>query len=249
MKPMSHRAIGALFLVGCTSLAACIAASAQVVQPMGSFPRNHRMPGQITPAAQPPAGAPAQAPALSPVSTPVPTTLPSLLDQPAQPARVDLTSGHLVIQADNSSLADILHHLTADSGMAVDGLGQDQRIFGSYGPGDPQEVLMALLDGSGYNVVMLGRTATGTPKQLTLTPRVQGLSTGGHGRQQQTQQDEDNDDEVQAPPLPPETNAPQPPPQPPPQGNGPRTPQQMLQEMQQMRQQQLQQQQQQQPPQ
>ena len=134
---------------------------------------------------------------------------PSLLDKPAEPPRIDLAPGRLTIHADNSSLADILHRLTSDSGMTVDGLGGDQRIFGSYGPGDPQEVLSTLLDGSGYNVVMVGRTETGTPRQISLTPRGAGLPSSGPSRPQQIAQDEDNDDEAQQPIEPP--GAPQPP--------------------------------------
>jgi hypothetical protein len=150
----------------------------------------------------------------------------------------------LTIQADNSSLMDILGQVTAASGMTVEGLGQDQRIFGSYGPGEPHEVLSALLHGSGYNMVMLGQTTAGAPRQLTLSPRGAGVSNNGPGRPTQTNPD-DEEDEVQTQPVP----EPPPPPanpqqQGPPTQSGVRTPQQMLQELQQMRQQQQQQQQQ-----
>ncbi len=193
-----------------------------------------------------------QAPISSQPAAPVPaavaTSAPSLLDKPAQPAKVNLGDGHLTVQADNSSLIDILGQVTAASGMTIVGLGQDQRIFGSYGPGNPPEVILALLHGLGYNVVMVGETATGAPKQLTLSPRGSAAS-GGSNQRQQPRQDEDSDDEVQAQPVPepppaPPTSQPQPGQQP---NGGVRTPQQMLQELQQMRQMQQQQQQQQQP--
>jgi len=236
--------------LGCVFLALAATALSQVVQPMGTFPRHHHQQGadaqtqpQLTPApATPPA--PAPAPSTPPAAAPPPATAPSLLDKPAEPAKVDLAQGRLAIHADNSSLTAILQQLTKDSGMTVDGLGADQRIFGSYGPGDPQEVISSLLDGSGYNVMMLGRTETGTPKQLSLTPRGARPASNGQGRSQETPQDEDIEEEVQAPPPP---EPPAPPQQPNVPQNGVRTPQQMLQELQQLRQQQLQQQQQQQP--
>ncbi len=159
-------------LTGCACLALTATAMGQVMQPPGTFPHAHHQHSQATVPASTPATAPAAAPVAAPVVTP--TTAPSLLDQPAQPAKVSLDAGHLAIQANNSNLSDILRQVSTASGMTVDGLGQDdrsQRIFGSYGPGDPHTVLSALLDGSGYNVMMLGETATGTPRQLTLTPR------------------------------------------------------------------------------
>jgi len=248
------RGIRAVLFTGCATLVLCAPALAQVVEPMGTFvpPRQRRMQASEGRTLQPAPSATSPTPAAPPPQAPVSAnsaTPPSLLDKPAEPAKVDLASGRLTIHADNSSLVEIINKLKTDSGMTVDGLGSDQRIFGSYGPGDPQEVLSALLDGSGYNVVMVGRTETGTPRQLSLTPRGAGVSRGGPGgRQQPVAQDEDNDDEAQQQPQP-ASELPSPPQQPPQQGNpqqnGVRTPQQMLQELQQMRQQQMQQQQQQ----
>ncbi|MBV8630072.1 MAG: hypothetical protein JOZ83_04055, partial [Silvibacterium sp.] len=170
-------------------------------------------------------------------------------DQPPQPAKIDLSHGQLSIQADNSSLIDIMHRLDADAGMTVDGLNKDQRVFGAYGPGDPQEIISQLLDGTGYNVAMLGRTESGTPKQITLTPRVGGMPNGPGGMRPQPLSQMNQDDEDEEPPQPqPVIANPVEPQQAPPQqpNGGVRTPQQMLQELQQMRQQQMQQMQQQQ---
>ena len=246
-----------LSLAGCALLATS-AAFGQVEQQMGTFvsPHNHHMradddqqlgqdqqqqdqqPSQQQP--QPVRTQPQTQPVAYKAAVP-----PSMLDKPPLPAKIDLTQGQLSIHADNSSLIDIMHRLTADAGMTVDGLNKDQRIFGTYGPGNPQDVISELLDGSGYNVVMLGRTQTGTPKQITLTPRTGGVSGGPGGMRQQAQNQDEPEDE-EPPPQPP-VNAPpvETPPEPAPPGNGVRTPQQMLQELQQMRQQQMQQQQQQ----
>ena len=228
---------------GCACLALGAVSFGQVVQPEGTYPRMHPA-HHHQQAAQAPT---ASQPVAAPVPTPAPTSASSLLDTPAQPAKVNLGGGNLAIQADKSSLIDILGQVTAASGMTIIGLGQDQRIFGSYGPGNPPEVILALLHGLRYNVVMVGETATGAPKELTLSPQGAGASSGPN-QPQQPRQDEDNDDEVQAqpqpePPPPPPTNQPPPGQQP---NGGVRTPQQMLQELQQMRQMQQQQQQQQQ---
>ena len=249
MNTTNHRGISAIYRLGFVFLALAAPALSQVVQPIGTFPRHHHREGtddqtQTLQTQPQPTPAPAAAPAPStpPAAGFAQLTPPSLSDKPPQPATVNLAPGRLAIHADNSSLTEILHQLTKDSGMTVDGLGADQRIYGSYGPGDPQEVISSLLDGSGYNIVMLGRTETGTPKQLSLTPRgARPASNGPSNRVQEAPQEDDTEEEVQQPPPPETPPAPQPP-QGNPQQNGVRTPQQMLQELQQMRQQQLQQQ-------
>jgi hypothetical protein len=192
----------------------------------------------------------------------VPQVASSLLDQPAKPAQVQLNAGKLSVNADNSTLSGILHDISSKTGMTVDGLSRDQRIFGSYGPAAPREVLSALLDGLGYNVMMVGALDNGAPRALTLTTRTGGGAATGNRAATMPRQSNNNDDEDDSPPE--QQDTPQPPrPEPnPPEANQPpeqqqppanpgqpgqvKTPQQMLQELQQMRQQQLQQQQQQQ---
>ena len=187
----------------------------------------------------------------------------SLLDQPAKPAQVGLDSGKLSVKADNSALSEILQDISAKTGMSVNGLSGDLRIFGNYGPAAPREVLSALLDGAGYNVLMVGALNNGAPRELSLTPRTAtGTSASSNAptpRMRQEIANSNSDDEDDTPleqqqdtPIPPrpEANLPEPTPAPgqqPPGDQGQpgqvRTPQQMLQELQQMRQQQLQQQQ------
>lgn len=265
MKLMKHYRIGMLLLAGCAALALSADALAQVSDQMGAYvpaPRNHHMrqPGDDQEQEQQPPDDQQQPPDIQrqqPAPAPAPTQSiapsaaapPSLLDKPARPAKIDLAQGQLSVHADNSSLIDIMHRLTAYSGMSIDGLNKDQRVFGSYGPGDPQDVISELLDGSGYNVVMLGRTEAGTPKQVTLTPRVGGVSNGPGAMRPQpmSQDDADADDEAPQPqPMIANPVVENPQQTAPPPGGGTRTPQQMLQELQQMRQQQMQQMQQQQ---
>ncbi len=172
-----------------------------------------------------------------------PALPPSLLDKPAGPAQVTLHGGSLSVDARNSSLSQILKNLETSSGMTVDGFDKDSRIFGVYGPGTPRDVLSELLDGAGYNFLMVGSTSDGTPREIVLTARssapVSAPAPGGNSQQ---------DEEEEAPNYPPPQQIVEPPPAQvpvmpsPDQQQRPRTPQEMLQELQRLRQQQQQQQ-------
>lgn len=175
------------------------------------------------------ATAPASAPSLPP----------SLLDRPAGPASVTLNNGSLAVDANNSSLSEILKSLEASSGMTVDGFDKDSRVFGVYGPGSPRDVLSALLDGAGYNFMMVGATSAGTPRTVVLTTRSNApISSPAQGANAQQEEDEEPNYPPQpvepAPPLPGQPQAA------PPTDQRPRTPQEMLQELQRLRQQQQQ---------
>jgi len=174
----------------------------------------------------------------------------------AEPATVGWNGSQLHIAAENSSLSQILRDVSTATGVKVEGLGNDQRIFGSYGPADARDVLTKLLDGSGYNVLMIGDQGTGTPREIVLTARQR---PAGRGASKQPGADgqanfggDDDDQEQPEPQEQPQIMTPRP--QfnglPPPQGNQgqPPNPQQLIQELQQRQQQLLQQQQQQGPP-
>jgi len=170
----------------------------------------------------------------------------------AKPASVAWNGRDLSITAANSSLGQILHDVSTATGLKVEGLSgsqggrNDQRIYGSYGPASERDVLSQLLEGSGYNVIMVGDQGEGAPRELVLAAQ----AAGGKGAAPRVAQNNQAGEED----APEEPEPPQPDPQPeqsprplngqpgqPPQGG--RTPQQMLQEIQQ-RQQQMQQQQQ-----
>ncbi len=153
----------------------------------------------------------------------------------------------LRIDAANSSLQQILKDVSTATGAKVSGLGADQRIFGTYGPGSARDVLSELLDGSGYNVLMIGEQGQGTPRQVVLSKQPTGPAPPPSTSNNSSQgSDEGGSADVEEPQPPPQ----QPQNMPPGFGPGaqPRTPQQILQEMQQRQQQieQMQQQQQQQ---
>ncbi len=103
-------------------------------------------------------------------AAPVNQVPPSMLQQPAGEAQVVFSGDTLSIRADNSSLAAILHQVAGKSGMKIEGLSGDERVFGTFGPGAPRDVLADLLNGTAYNLVLLGDLGDGAPRELILTP-------------------------------------------------------------------------------
>ncbi len=187
----------------------------------------------------------AQAASLQTASPAPPTAKPaSLLDQSPAPPVIEFTGGRLTIHAANSSLRAILDDLGTRTGTRVEGLGRDERIFGVYGPGNPQEVLSALLDDSGYNVLIAGRKPDGSPREVVLSARAAAAPAPAQTAARTQAADENDDGDVpdtapyqQPAPFiaPPQQNVP-PPGQP---AAGPqqvKTPQQMLEELQRLRQ-------------
>lgn len=182
------------------------------------------------------------------VAAPAPPPAPKLPDWPVNdhpsPATVTWNSHGLRIVASNSSLNQILGEVSTVTGTKIQGLVGDQRIFGSFGPGAARDVLSQLLDGSGYNVLMIGDQGHGTPRQVVLSSAPRGPAPPP-GPNQAFANDDDSgaaDDDQQQPPPPSVRNGFDQ------QGMPPRTPQQIIQEMQQ-RQRQIEQTQQQNPPQ
>ena len=170
----------------------------------------------------------------------------------AKLAEVAWNGRDLSITAANSTLGQILHDVSVATGVKVEGLvspqsGQgNQRVYGNYGPASARDVLAQLLEGSGYNVIMVGEQGEGTPRELVLKVQAAGGKTGGtpHANQANQNVEEDVPEEPEPEPQPEPVRQPVPvngePVQPP---QGGRTPQQMLQEIQQRQQQQQQQQQ------
>jgi len=160
----------------------------------------------------------------------------SLLDEPASPAQISISGNQLLINANNASLTAVLHQVATSTGMQVEGNTRDERVFGSYGPANPEEVLSALLYDSGYNMIMVGSTADGAPRRLELSTR----TSGGTAQVATAAVRNNEEEEEEAPAEPPpqlgpsmQTAAPG---MPPGQPGQPRTPQQMLEELQRMHQ-------------
>ena len=194
---------------------------------------------------QPPAAAPAPAtpvvPVAQPAVAPQPASpqpagvAPSLLQQPARDAQIVFSDGSLSIHADNSSLAAILHQVASNSGMKIEGLGGDERVFGNFGPGIPRDVIADLLAGTAYNQLLLGDLSNGAPRELILTPTTRGGTPAPSPAPQASANVDDGNNEPEAaeapPPPPPEQSA----------GStqqapaGVRTAQQLFEQLQQMR--------------
>jgi hypothetical protein len=185
-----------------------------------------------------------KATAATPAVTPEPAPPPPAPKPPDWPANehpadavVVWNSQGLSIQASNSSLTQILKEVATATGAKVEGLSKDQRIFGTYGPGTARDVLAKLLEGSGYNMLLIGDQGQGTPREILLSNK-----PTGHAAPSLNNQPASNDDTAEAD-EPPQPEQPEQPQQPPNVRNGfapgapPRTPQQIMQEMQQRQQQ------------
>jgi hypothetical protein len=230
LRPIGTGGSGAatLLLLGSLVLASAIPAGAQ----QGPSLQKSKPRASAANAQQPPVAAQPTAPL-------------NLMDQPAIPATVVHHDDVLAVSANNSSLTQILHQVARETGMQIDGLSGDERVFGSFGPGNPRDVLVSLLNGTSYNVLMIGDLANGAPRQLLLTHKNgSALASAGNQPPQQPKPAADSDDVDDNPP---DNDAPQPQPeedvtqQPPGAGDNapaspdmPRTPQQMLEQMQQM---------------
>ena len=166
-------------------------------------------------------------------------TAPSLLQEPAQEAKIVFDDQKLTIHADNSSLAGILRQVASSSGMKIEGLAGDERVFGTFGPGAPRDVIADLLHGTAYNIALIGDLDNGAPRQLVLTPATHGAVPTPAAAQQANNMDDGNEvDTADTQPPPPDVPPQQQPTTQTPPTPGVRTPQQLFEQLQHMRQQQ-----------
>jgi len=175
---------------------------------------------------------PAQA-APTPVTPPAPI-LPHwpANDKPAD-AAVTWDSQGLRIEAANSSLRQIMKDVSTATGAKVEGMGADERVFGVYGPGQARDVLSQLLQGCGYNVMMVGDLGQGAPRQIVLSSRHSGDTPKPASNSVESNNDDEDTDADEQPqpqpqPLVPVPNRPAILPV-----GSPHAPQQIMQEMQQ----------------
>jgi hypothetical protein len=131
-------------------------------------------------------------PAAQPAPAPPPPPPPNwpANDQPVD-AKVTWDSKGLGIVAANSSLSQILKDVSSQTGATLQGFNHDERVFGIYGPGPARDVINQLLDGSGYNVLLIGDQGEGTPRQILLTPRTGGVSPPSRTNNQNPPPEED----------------------------------------------------------
>lgn len=103
---------------------------------------------------------------------PVPATL--MNSSPVKP-NVTLQNGQLTIDAPNSSLSDVLSSVHRVTGATLEGPTPGERIAIKLGPGSPEQVLNALLQGTAYDYVIVG--TPGAPENITRIV----LATSGGG--------------------------------------------------------------------
>jgi len=242
--------LGVTLAAGCIALAGQAPAPGQPkladsktsVQPVAKRPRSKRKAAKATP--EPPPVVETRPPDPPPPDWPA--------NAKAQAASVGWNGRDLSIAATNSSLKQILQDISTATGVKMDGIGTaphgDQRVYGSYGPAPAREVLAQLLEGSGYNVLMIGDQGEGTPRELVLTAKTgraanpQGQFNGGQQNQGGEEEAPEEPEQPEPPPQDPNLNRP-PGTMPQPPGQQGKTPQQILQEIQQRQLQQQQQQQ------
>lgn len=99
----------------------------------------------------------------------LPPMAPTMRDIEEQPANVQYADGQVAVLADNSSLSEIVRDVARRAGMAVKGSVVDERVYGTYGPAAPAEVLTKLLQGTGSNMVVLAGISH--VPELILTPK------------------------------------------------------------------------------
>jgi len=201
----------AVFCAGTFCFGAPVNALGQTPGQTPANPASHPQPGAKPPtaathsthsakhAAHPKAAKPAPTPPVVAV-VPPPVPLPDWpVNDKAQPASVSWNGRDLTIAATNSSLQQILTEISTATGVKVEGEQSDQRIFGSYGPAPARDVLSQLLDGSGYNVLIIGDKGEGTPRELVLTARTHTAPSNPAGNVQSRQ---NSDDDAQEEPEP-----------------------------------------------
>jgi len=106
---------------------------------------------------------------------------------PAIPPQVSYHAGQLTIQAQNSTLGDILGAVRTQTGASFDlPANATERVVGRFGPGPAREVLASLLNGSHFNYVMLGSpTDASAVQQVILTPKPGGATETASGSMNQ----------------------------------------------------------------
>ena len=112
---------------------------------------------------------PTALPPVSPIAPP-PVRNNTAAENGMHPAKVVYSAGKLEVEADNSSLNQILRDVSRQTGMKITGGVVDERVYGTYGPSAPADVLAKLLVGTGSNMVLMESSVEG-PKELILTPR------------------------------------------------------------------------------
>jgi hypothetical protein len=99
----------------------------------------------------------------------------STVQQTEHRAEVLYSQGKLEVNANNSSLNQILRDIALQTGMKITGSVVDERVYGKYGPAAAAKIRESLLNGTGVNMLLM-TTASDAPPELILTPRQGGAT-------------------------------------------------------------------------
>jgi hypothetical protein len=233
-------------MIAAACVLAMISSAAWAQQPAAQTPaqKTHaaKKSKKQAPAQAEPAVAPAPVPAQ--VMPPIPATL--MNSAPVNPT-VTMQDGMLTIDAPNSTLSEVLGGIHKATGAVVEGPTPGERVVVRLGPGDPRQVIAALLQGTPYDYVILGSQEKQDAVTRILLTQASAASSApnapGGGQPQpamsqppeETFQDRTADEPIVAQPFV-ETEAEQPQAQPPPpqvqDRNMPKTPEQLFKELQ-----------------
>jgi hypothetical protein len=175
-------------------------------------------------------------------------------NSPPQPPSVTYQNGLLTIRAENSTLASVLDEVQSKTGAQIQTppSAANERVVIQEGPAPPRAALISLLQGSGFDYIILGSPRDPQAvDRVVLTPHVASVATAqpaysspyGRSAEQNSEQNEDQQGATEAPTMP--VPVPQAPPavaapprqqQPGQTANGLKTPEQLLQELQQIQQ-------------
>jgi hypothetical protein len=228
-------------------------------------------PAKAASTVQPKAHARRKKAAPDPPAPQAPVAPPTLEQSPPVAPQVTYHNMQLTVVTQNSTLSQVLRSVQVLTGASVEmpSGASNERVAGQFGPGEPSNVLNALLNGSKFNYIILGVTGSPGAVQkviLTTAKAASAVNTEQNNGTPPPQESQDEESYVEpepqpGPPQPPapsqfhhppnmpgrlpqQFNQQQPPPTP---ESGPdntqpgaKTPEQLLQELQQMQQQQQQ---------
>jgi hypothetical protein len=143
-----------------------------------------------------------------------PAPPPTLEQSPPVAPQVTYNNGQLTIIARNATLSQVLRSVQSLTGASIEmpAGAANERVVGQLGPGQPRDVLNALLNGTKFNYIILG--VNGNPgavqKVILTTARPAAVNTAQNN---QPQPEEPQDEESYSEPEP-QPGPPAPPPQP-----------------------------------
>lgn len=170
---LTPKCLAAMAMLWAMALGIEVFGQSQPAVPRPQSATSHKKRGQ-----KPPVTPPIAVPAATPPEAQAPPLRPSQM--PAVPPRVSYSNGQLTVVAENSTLGDVLNAIHNTTGMQIETTGANatDRVAAKIGPGSVLEVLLAVLQGSRYDYILLG--AANNPDQIErviLTPKTGGAST------------------------------------------------------------------------